>query len=355
MKFSEILSQKKAIWHLQNMLRTRRIPPALLFTGVAGCGKFPAALAFAAALNCSHKAYVEKKQKPLVLSDGDLFAALPKKEIKEPEKPEKEIIIDTSTDESCGQCLSCLQLKNGVHPDIVITGIQDQAEKTGKDSANLKIDAMRDMLKKVYQRAFISPYKVFIVRDAEKLVPEAQNSLLKTLEAPPEGTFIILISSDKNSLLPTILSRVTEVKFSPLSLESMQILLKKEGYDEKEAALFAKFGAGSLDKARSVKLFKERISSAMGKNAAFRVVASLPKESHKAREEVNAMLELMLWREREIWKNSPQKQNLYASIIKDTLEWRSMTNRNVSTARILQAALLAGDAAGLTIEQLFGE
>lgn len=359
MTFSEILSQENAVHHLQTMLKTGRIPPALLFHGPAGCGKYAAALSFAAALNCTKIPYAgpEQKKKAHAAAPDDLFAAAfqpkPEDEAKEISAPEK---LDVPPWESCGKCLSCIQLKNGVHPDIIITGLSDQAAKTGKESGNLKVDTMREMLKKVYQRSFISPHKVFIVRDAEKLLPEAQNSLLKTLEAPPDGTIICLLSSDKNALLPTILSRSTEVTFSPLSAEALKILLEREGISPENASFLAQAGQGSLDKARNIKLFMDRAeNSKKSSDSLYSFTAMLSKESHKAREETNALLDLMIYRLRTIWKNSPGKQRAYARLLRDMLELRSFTNRNVSSSRILQAALLGAESAGIKLEQLLGE
>ena len=356
MTLSQILSQEKATEHLRNMLITGRIPPALLFCGPGGCGKFPAALAFAAALDCTRIPHIGKRPKPAPRPPADdLFSVLaaPASEeaLSEELSAEK---LDIPVGESCGKCLSCLQIEKGVHPDITITGVSEQAEKTGKETANLKVDTMRDMLKKVYQRALISPYKVFIVRDAEKLMPEAQNAILKTLEDPPEGTVLILLCSDRNALLPTILSRAAEVDFKPLSHEAMKILLEKEGISGKESDFLAKAGQGSLDKARYIKLFTERASKLVegDKTNIFRFVSMLSRDSHKAREETNYMLDLMIYRQREIWKNSPESQEKLAQLIKSTMELRAMTNRNVSSSRILTAALLASQTAGISIEDI---
>lgn len=358
MNFSEILSQKSATHHLQSMLKTGRIPPALIFLGPAGCGKYPAAIAFSAALNCTKIPYIEKaKKKTLPKISDDLFSSI--EEPEQHELPEEENIpekLNIPPWESCGKCLSCIQIKNNAHPDIIITGLEDQLEKTGKESANLKIDTMREMIKKAYQKPFISPHKVFIVRDAEKLLPEAQNSLLKTLEDPPEGTIICLLASDKNSLLPTILSRAAIVKFSPLSEEAMKILLKKEGFPSDDLEFFSKNSLGSLDKARKIKIFRDRSRMLNNdRSRIFQFASMLPKDSHKAREETNAFLELMAYRQREIWKNTPGKQHSYAKLIKEVMELRSLTRRNVSSSRILEAALLSCEEAGITIDQLLGE
>lgn len=360
MNLSEILSQPKAIRHLKSMLTTGRIPPAMLFCGPAGCGKFPAAMAFAAALNCTGIPHVPEQAKPKKnhsAAPNDLFSMFgeapeeTEEPASEPAVPEK-IIVPPG--ESCGKCLSCIQIEKGIHPDITVTGMNEQFEKTGKEAGSIKVDTMREMLKKVYQRPLISPHKVFIVKDAEKLMPEAQNAILKTLEAPPEGTIIILLSADKNALLPTILSRAAEVNFQPLSAETLKILLEKEGITGQEADFLSRSSQGSLDKARNIKLFAERASKLPPgeKTNAFRFVSMLSKDSHKAREEANAMLELMVLRQREIWKDSPSAQNKYATLIKNTLELRAMTNRNVSTSRILLAALLASENAGISLQDI---
>lgn len=364
MTLSEILSQDKAIRHLKSMLATERIPPSLLFCGPAGCGKFPTAMAFAAALNCTRIPYSPDEQKPKKQQsrppEDDLFSMFggdnsPAEEEKQVEEEKKETLLDVPLGEACGKCLSCIQMANGAHPDITITGVEDQNLKTGKESGSLKVDTMREMLKKAYQKSFLSPYKVFIVRDAEKLLPEAQNAILKTLEAPPEGTIIILICSDRNALLPTILSRTATVDFGPLSKEAMTRLLAKEDITGKTAEFLAKASQGSLDKARNIKIFIERAARLPygDRTNALRFAAMLPtKESHKAREETNAMLELMISREREIWRDTPERQSEYAKLINDTIHLRSLTNRNVSSQRILEAALLASETAGISIERL---
>ena len=70
------------------------------------------------------------------------------------------------------------------------------------------------MVKDVFEKPIRSERKVYIINDGEKMTKEAQNSLLKTLEEPPEYVVIILITSNENLLLNTIKSRCAKIKFN---------------------------------------------------------------------------------------------------------------------------------------------
>jgi len=188
----------------------------MIFHGAPGTGKFLAALEFARALNCSHTAHREKPPAPPQPDPDDLFAAAaPPPPAPEPE-PEP-VKVHTDISDSCGACISCLQAACGAHPDIRVVDTEMQAALFDEDeSANLKIDTMREMTRWAQQKPLLSPWKVFIIRDAEAMVTNAQNAILKTLEEPPPGTIVIMTVSRKTSLLPTILSRSCMIEFGPL-------------------------------------------------------------------------------------------------------------------------------------------
>lgn len=80
---------------------------------------------------------------------------------------------------------------------------------------------MREMQEKVYQKPIVSDKKVFIIDQVEKMTEEAQNSLLKTLEEPPEYMVIILITSNENKLLNTVKSRCIRINFTGLSKQDI--------------------------------------------------------------------------------------------------------------------------------------
>jgi len=80
----------------------------------------------------------------------------------------------------------------------------------------------KDIVEDVYIHPASSDYKVYIINDAEYLNEEAQNSLLKTLEEPPEYVCIILVTQNVQSFLPTIISRVKQIKFDNLSNDEIK-------------------------------------------------------------------------------------------------------------------------------------
>lgn len=88
-----------------------------------------------------------------------------------------------------------------------------------KDS--IKVEEVRSLIDEVYLKPAYSKRKVIIIDEAEKMNPNAQNALLKVLEEPPMYATLILITSNKDKIIKTILSRVTEIKFNPLSNEEL--------------------------------------------------------------------------------------------------------------------------------------
>ena len=92
-------------------------------------------------------------------------------------------------------------------------------------------------------------YKIYIINQAESMTIEAQNALLKTLEEPPEYAIIILITSNKESLLDTIKSRCEIIKFLPISIVDLNNYLIIKGIDKNRAQLLSTFARGSIEKA----------------------------------------------------------------------------------------------------------
>ncbi len=92
--------------------------------------------------------------------------------------------------------------------------------------------------------------KVAVVDDAHCMTEEAQNSLLKTLEEPPPGAVLVLVTPNPAALLPTILSRVRRVPWRALSAAEILALLERvTDYPAEERALLAQFAGGSPGRA----------------------------------------------------------------------------------------------------------
>ena len=118
-------------------------------------------------------------------------------------------------------------------------------EPTG---SSIKIAQIRELQSDIIIKPH-SNYKIYVINNAQKMTVESQNALLKTLEEPPEYAIIILITNNKESLLPTIKSRCEIIKFLPISIMELKRYLMDRGIDEKRALLLANFSRGSIEKA----------------------------------------------------------------------------------------------------------
>ena len=135
------------------------------------------------------------------------------------------ILCLDAKDDSCNKCKACIMFDDSNHPDYY--------EINKEDTESIKIDEIREMQEKIYEKPITSSKKVYVINNAEKMTVEAQNCLLKTLEEPPEFVSIILVSNNDNNLLTTIKSRCTKVAFTE---ENQKELTEeaKERYDALE-------------------------------------------------------------------------------------------------------------------------
>src|SRR5205085_11813827 len=103
----------------------------------------------------------------------------------------------------------------------------------------------------VLARAAFAPHegraKVFVVRRADELSVSAANALLKTLEEPGARTHFILLTSQPDALLPTILSRTLRVRFAPLPDDVVREILEARGVEPPRAAEVARLAQGSVE------------------------------------------------------------------------------------------------------------
>ena len=89
----------------------------------------------------------------------------------------------------CNNCKSCIEFNSHNNPDFFIVM---------PDGNSIKIEQIRNMQRGIQEKPIISTKKVYIIDNADKMKPEAQNALLKTLEEPPEFVTIILIGENEN-------------------------------------------------------------------------------------------------------------------------------------------------------------
>ena len=207
MPFQALVGHHRALALLTRAIARGTLPPALLLAGPEGIGKRRTALAIAETLNC---------REPRAVGDFEIDA--------------------------CGTCEACRRIARGVHPDVLIV----EPGETG----SIKIEQIRDVIGQAAYRPFEGRRRAVIVDEADALVTQAQNALLKTLEEPPSGSVFILVSSLPDVLLPTVRSRCPRLRFGALPAADVAgVLMRDHGHAETEARAAAADADGSVGRA----------------------------------------------------------------------------------------------------------
>src|SRR6185312_5189559 len=92
-------------------------------------------------------------------------------------------------------------------------------------------------------------YRIFLIPNADRMTPQAANSVLKILEEPPRGWIFFLTASDPTLLLATVLSRCQQLKLRPMPLETIQELLSEAGILGEKQKVAASLSQGSWGRA----------------------------------------------------------------------------------------------------------
>ncbi len=199
MDFEKIIGHEDIIDNLRYMITNNKVANGILFEGTGGIGKKFTARTFAKSLLCQGE------------------------------------------DSPCNECSSCLQFESSTNPDFLM--VQET-------KSSIKKEEILDIIEFLSIKPFNSKYKVVIVEDFHKATPEAQNSLLKTLEEGPEYGVIILLSENNRNILETVLSRAKKYSFSPISIyKIVEYLMRNFNIDEKEAYFYANYSRGSIGRA----------------------------------------------------------------------------------------------------------
>lgn len=164
-----------------------------------------------------------------------------------------ERIPDTQLD-ACGECPSCRQMQAGTHPDLLTIGLPE-GKRILPISLIVGDEATRGRSGLCYEIAMApmsAGRRIAIIDNAEAMNEEAANALLKTLEEPPPGSVLFLLTPDTEPILPTIRSRCQPVRFSPLGRDDLLALLRQEGLDAGGDSDVIEMAGGSLDVARQL-------------------------------------------------------------------------------------------------------
>lgn len=205
MKFADIVGQNELKQHMQNAILLGKVSHAYIISGEEGSGKMMLAEAFAQTLECErHEA------------------------------------------DACGECHSCKQAQSHNQPDIVYV--------THEKPNTISVDDIRMQINNdIVTKPYASPYKVYIVDEAEKMNEQAQNALLKTLEEPPAYAVILLLTTNASSFLPTIRSRCIQLEMKPIADSQIRkYLMATYEIPDYEADAATAFAQGNMGRAISL-------------------------------------------------------------------------------------------------------
>lgn len=141
------------------------------------------------------------------------------------------------------ECHSCKQALSGNQPDIIYLH-HEKPNTISVDDIRTQINHDIDI------KPYASPYKIYIINEAEKMNQQAQNALLKTIEEPPAYAIILLLTTNADSFLPTILSRCVtlNIKVVP-DQEIRDFLIKNYQVPDYQADVCIAFAQGNVGKA----------------------------------------------------------------------------------------------------------
>ena len=139
----------------------------------------------------------------------------------------------------CDACRHCQKLDGGNHPDY---------REVSPDGLDIKVQQIRDITENLHFKPFEGRARFILLDDADKMREGAANAFLKTLEEPPDYVYFILITSDINALLPTILSRCQKIGFQSLRVaDKSDILVKRFNVEEELAQKLAHISFRQLE------------------------------------------------------------------------------------------------------------
>lgn len=157
------------------------------------------------------------------------------------------LFCEKSTSAPCGDCRACRLLHNGNHPDFRVVQPVDRDGRVDRADGTLRAEQAAEIIHEAALRPLEARYKVFFIQDFHNAHPTFANKLLKTLEEPPDHVLLLLSARDRESILPTIVSRCQLLELRPLSVAEMEnALVHKWNAPAEQALLLARLSKGSL-------------------------------------------------------------------------------------------------------------
>ena len=279
MSFREVTGHRSLLTLVSRAIAHDSLPPSLVFAGPEGVGKCRVAVAVAAALNCQAPVRAQREAVAAGPSSrggtGRGRADAPSETSDTSDTSDLSEIFGTLDQleiDACGTCPVCRRIGRGVHADVMMIA--------PGDTGAIKIDQIREATERAAYRPFEGRRRLVIIDDADALVIEAQNALLKTLEEPPSASVFVLVSARPDMLVPTVRSRCQRLQFGRLTAaEVAALLMRAHGYSEENARAAAAAADGSVGRA----LAEGSSESALARDAAARVLRAVSAPSDPRR------------------------------------------------------------------------
>ena len=202
--FQSIVGHEEIIKHMKNSIAMGKVSHSYIFAGEAGSGKKLLARTYAMALQCE---------------SGDA--------------------------EPCLKCDSCKRAISKNHPDIIYV--------THEKPNTISVEEVRtQIVDDVAIKPYYGKYKIYILPEEEKMTPQAQNAILKTIEEPPAYGIFMLLTNNVDMLLPTIQSRCVRLDVKPVSDDLVKKhLMENLHVTDYQADVDASFAQGNIGKAEA--------------------------------------------------------------------------------------------------------
>lgn len=144
----------------------------------------------------------------------------------------------------CLHCRSCANVFKGVHPDVAV---YPQA-----NDVKINVEDVESIIETSYLSSVESDKKVFVLKNMSKMLPQAQNKLLKILEEPPRGVLFILLAEQPMSVLTTVRSRTAELTLERLSSEVIFSYLSAKYGDNRKCRALSVVCGGNISLAEKM-------------------------------------------------------------------------------------------------------
>lgn len=213
---------------LESMIAQQRIPQTMLFAGLEGLGKATLARRFAARLLGSPEK-IEQDDLSLPANDNAILAR-------------EKLPADKRNDDP---------LFFGTHPDFLTFAPDGPLRQIG-------IPQIRLLREFAQYKPLHGDRRIFLIDQADRAGEQAANSLLKTLEEPPDHLILILTAENVYDLLPTIRSRSVILNFSPLPNEEMEAFARARKLDNAERRIALSGGSPGVAASLDIELYQKR-------------------------------------------------------------------------------------------------